>query len=89
MAIAEPTKNNLDKMYLKASGFVSDVTSYTDKNTGKFKYNVELFIPGNVLMRVGLKEGTDPQVYERKKGDLITLNLKSREWNGKVFFTEA
>jgi hypothetical protein len=90
--MAENAQNQnalMDKLGLKVQGLVSEVSSYPDKKTGLFKYSVHLFIPGNALMKVSLKEGSDPQVFMNKIGQPVSMKLSSREWNGNTFFSEA
>ncbi|MCI5157306.1 MAG: hypothetical protein D3906_02510 [Candidatus Electrothrix sp. AUS1_2] len=91
MAESAPTAQNnvMDKLGIKVTGLVSEVSSYPDKTTGRLKYSVHLFIPGNALLKVGLDDGTNPAIYESKLSQPISMMLKSREFNGKVFFSEA
>ena len=89
MAENTPPNNMMDKLGLKVQGLVSEVSSYPDKKTGAFKYSVHLFIPGNALLQVNLKPDTDPQVYQKKSGQPVSMILKSREFGGKVFFSEG
>ena len=69
------------------SGQVSDVRSYTKKDTGEVKYSVRLFVPGSELIQVNLPGQPDPNRF--KPGELTKIQVNLSAYNGKTFFNEA
>ena len=78
---------DLSKMGIVISGLVSDVRSYTKKDTGEVRHTLRLFVPGSELLSVGLADGSDPKRFTEGQPTKLKVNMGS--YNGKIFFNEA
>ena len=68
------------------SGLVSEVRPWVKKDTGEERWSLQLFIPGSIIIQVGLKGKPPAGAYEA--GTVAKLRVSVGSYQGKMFFNE-
>ncbi len=79
-------KNAFSNLGIVLSGLVSHVDSYTNKKTGEEKWSVHLFVPGSIVVKVGLKR--EPAEDRFQQAQPVKMKVAVGDYQGNIYFNE-
>ena len=79
------TQNIFEGSGFTASGLVSEVSSYTNKDKVT-RWSVVVFAPGNHPLKIGLREQPDPTRFP--VGSKVQMRFKVSDFKGSLMFSE-